>query len=161
MQPVHGTRNARRDHGPRREREGDPRDRVKRHIKTTQVLHYAPVYNASVDGEVAWVKVAFVHGALVFDGAWWWHRMSEPLAGLGLGTMALEIPSCVAPPAAPAESLIPSGWRWCLPRPPDRPDDRSCPVVCARKLVSHGTCNIAQAEKLIACKRVQFLCKLL
>jgi len=26
------------------------------------------------------MKVVFVHGALVFDGAWWWHRMVEPLA---------------------------------------------------------------------------------
>ena len=25
------------------------------------------------------MKVFFVHGALVFDGAWWWHRMVEPL----------------------------------------------------------------------------------
>ena len=30
------------------------------------------------------MKVVFVHGALVFDGAWWWHRMVEPLATLGL-----------------------------------------------------------------------------
>jgi pimeloyl-ACP methyl ester carboxylesterase len=48
------------------------------------------------------VKVVFVHGALVFDGTWWWHRMREPLAGLGLGTRALEIPSCVAPPVGMA-----------------------------------------------------------
>ena len=45
------------------------------------------------------MKVVFVHGALVFDGAWWWHRMVEPLATLGLGSRAVELPSCVAPPA--------------------------------------------------------------
>ena len=43
------------------------------------------------------MKVVFVHGALVFDGAWWWHRMVEPLAALGLGSRAAELPSCVAP----------------------------------------------------------------
>ncbi len=43
------------------------------------------------------MKVVFVHGALVFDGAWWWHRMVEPLAALGLGSRAVELPSCVAP----------------------------------------------------------------
>jgi len=46
------------------------------------------------------MKVVFVHGALVFDGAWWWHRMVEPLATLGLGSRAVELPSCVAPPGA-------------------------------------------------------------
>ena len=46
------------------------------------------------------MKVVFVHGALVFDGAWWWHRMVEPLATLGLGSRAVELPSCVAPPEA-------------------------------------------------------------
>src|SRR5215210_7557373 len=51
------------------------------------------------------MKVVFVHGALVFDGAWWWHRMDGPLAALGLGTRAVELPSCVAPPAPPAAAL--------------------------------------------------------
>ena len=46
------------------------------------------------------MKVVFVHGALVFDGAWWRHRMVEPLAALGLGSRAVELPSCVAPPGA-------------------------------------------------------------
>jgi pimeloyl-ACP methyl ester carboxylesterase len=46
------------------------------------------------------MKIVFVHGALVFDGAWWWHRMVEPLAALGLGSRAVELPSCVAPPGA-------------------------------------------------------------
>jgi pimeloyl-ACP methyl ester carboxylesterase len=56
--------------------------------------------NTSVGGEVEGMKVVFVHGALVFDGAWWWHRMVEPLATLGLGSRAVELPSCVAPSGA-------------------------------------------------------------
>lgn len=43
-------------------------------------------------------RVEMVHGALAFDGAWWWHRMVEPRGALGLGTLALELPSCVASP---------------------------------------------------------------
>ena len=51
------------------------------------------------------MKVVFVHGALVFDGAWWWHRMAGPLAALGFGTRAVELPSCVAPPVGSVENL--------------------------------------------------------
>ncbi len=51
------------------------------------------------------MKVVFVHGALVFDGAWWWHRMVGPLAALGIDTRAVELPSCVAPPVPPVEEL--------------------------------------------------------
>ena len=50
------------------------------------------------------MKIVFVHGALVFDGTWWWHRMVEPLAALGLGSRAVELPSCVAPPGALGEA---------------------------------------------------------
>src|SRR5215218_5501554 len=50
------------------------------------------------------MKIVFVHGALVFDGTWWWHRMAEPLAALGLGSRAVELPSCVAPPGASEEA---------------------------------------------------------
>jgi len=46
------------------------------------------------------MEIVFVHGALVFDGAWWWHRMIEPLSALGLSSRAVELPSCVAPPGA-------------------------------------------------------------
>jgi pimeloyl-ACP methyl ester carboxylesterase len=42
------------------------------------------------------MKIVFVHGALVFDGAWWWHRMVGPLRALGLESLAVELPSCVA-----------------------------------------------------------------
>ena len=50
------------------------------------------------------MKVVFVHGALVFDGAWWWHRMVGPLAALGLGIRALELPSCVASAGASGQA---------------------------------------------------------
>src|ERR687898_3006255 len=56
--------------------------------------------NTSVSGEAPRMKIVFVHGALVFDGAWWWSRMVEPLGALGLGSRAVELPSCVAPPGA-------------------------------------------------------------
>lgn len=39
--------------------------------------------------------VLFVHGALVRDADWWWHRMPGPLAAYGLHTAAVELPSCV------------------------------------------------------------------
>jgi pimeloyl-ACP methyl ester carboxylesterase len=50
------------------------------------------------------MKVVFVHGALVFDGAWWWERMVEPLAALGMATRAVELPSCVPAPGASGEA---------------------------------------------------------
>src|SRR5215208_4956397 len=50
------------------------------------------------------MKVVFVHGALVFDGEWWWHRMVEPLAALGLGSRAVELPTCVASPEVSPEA---------------------------------------------------------
>ncbi|MGH3983707.1 MAG: hypothetical protein ACRDST_13745 [Pseudonocardiaceae bacterium] len=40
------------------------------------------------------MKVLFVHGALVRDGRWWWHRMVDPLAQRGLSTEAVVLPSC-------------------------------------------------------------------
>ncbi|HEY6744651.1 MAG TPA: alpha/beta hydrolase [Mycobacteriales bacterium] len=39
--------------------------------------------------------ILFVHGALVRDADWWWHRMPAPLARYGFGTAAVELPSCV------------------------------------------------------------------
>lgn len=58
-----------------------------------------------IDREAERMKVIFVHGALVFDGAWWWHRMVEPLAAFGLGTRSVELPSCVAPPLPPMADM--------------------------------------------------------
>ncbi len=39
--------------------------------------------------------ILFVHGALVRDADWWWHRMPAPLARYGFRTAAVELPSCV------------------------------------------------------------------
>lgn len=36
----------------------------------------------------------FVHGACVRDGAWWWARMTDPLAEHGIATVAVALPSC-------------------------------------------------------------------
>jgi hypothetical protein len=36
----------------------------------------------------------FVHGACVRDANWWWSRMTEPLAGRGIASVAVPLPSC-------------------------------------------------------------------
>jgi pimeloyl-ACP methyl ester carboxylesterase len=36
----------------------------------------------------------FVHGACVRDAAWWWSKMTEPLADRGIATAVVALPSC-------------------------------------------------------------------
>jgi pimeloyl-ACP methyl ester carboxylesterase len=36
----------------------------------------------------------FVHGACVSDHAWWWEKMIGPLAGHGIETVTVPLPSC-------------------------------------------------------------------
>jgi len=38
--------------------------------------------------------LVFVHGACVRDAAWWWSKMTEPLAARGITTVAVSLPSC-------------------------------------------------------------------
>src|SRR6476469_3189823 len=45
------------------------------------------------DGEVV-MRVVFVHGACVKDGAWWWHRTAELLAERDIASEAPALPSC-------------------------------------------------------------------
>lgn len=40
------------------------------------------------------MRVIFVHGACVRDGAWWWHPTGELLAGAGVVSHAPALPSC-------------------------------------------------------------------
>jgi pimeloyl-ACP methyl ester carboxylesterase len=47
------------------------------------------------------MRVVFVHGACVKDGAWWWHRTAELLAEKGVTSAAPALPSCGETGAAP------------------------------------------------------------
>ncbi|MEU8144766.1 alpha/beta hydrolase [Nonomuraea sp. NPDC048901] len=40
------------------------------------------------------VRVVFVHGACVRDGAWWWHRAAGELEARGVPSSAPPLPSC-------------------------------------------------------------------
>ena len=40
------------------------------------------------------MRVAFVHGACVKDGSWWWHRTAELLAERDVASEAPALPSC-------------------------------------------------------------------
>ncbi|CAN5652663.1 alpha/beta hydrolase [soil metagenome] len=40
------------------------------------------------------MRIVFVHGACVQDGAWWWHRTAALLAERGVASTAPELPSC-------------------------------------------------------------------
>lgn len=40
------------------------------------------------------MRVVFVHGACVRDGAWWWHRTAELLRERGVSSVAPALPSC-------------------------------------------------------------------
>ncbi len=48
------------------------------------------------------MRVVFVHGACVNDGAWWWHRTAGLLASAGVTSVAPALPSC-------GETGIPAG----------------------------------------------------
>lgn len=39
-------------------------------------------------------KLIFVHGACVRDAAWWWSKMTKPLADRGIATAVVPLPSC-------------------------------------------------------------------
>jgi pimeloyl-ACP methyl ester carboxylesterase len=40
------------------------------------------------------MRVVFVHGACVRDGAWWWHRTADLLLERGVPSVAPKLPSC-------------------------------------------------------------------
>ncbi len=50
------------------------------------------------------MRVVFVHGACVRDGAWWWHRTGELLTERGISSVAPALPSCGEDSEKPAGS---------------------------------------------------------
>lgn len=52
------------------------------------------------------MRVVFVHGACVRDGAWWWHRTAELLAERGVASVAPGLPSCGEPGASGASDVV-------------------------------------------------------
>ncbi|MEW9529432.1 alpha/beta fold hydrolase [Microbispora sp. NPDC049125] len=49
------------------------------------------------------MRVVFVHGACVRDGAWWWHRVAGLLAREGVAGAAPPLPSCGETGRTPGE----------------------------------------------------------
>ncbi len=43
---------------------------------------------------VEWMRVVFLHGAFVRDGAWWWAPVAALLARTGITGFAVALPSC-------------------------------------------------------------------
>src|SRR5437764_14840640 len=46
------------------------------------------------------MRVVFVHGACVRDGAWWWQPTAELLQDAGVQSAAAALPSCGEGPAS-------------------------------------------------------------
>ena len=68
------------------------------------------------------MRVVFVHGACVRDGAWWWHRTAELLSESGIPSVAPLLPSC-------GEGGRPPGTDG-----PGLPED----VAAVRQVLQHG-----------------------
>ena len=49
------------------------------------------------------MRVVFVHGACVRDGAWWWHRAADLLREKGVTSVTPALPSC-------GETGVPAGF---------------------------------------------------
>ena len=52
------------------------------------------------------MRVVFVHGACVRDGAWWWHPTGDLLAAAGVSSDSPLLPSC-GESAAPVDGVGP------------------------------------------------------
>ncbi|MER7707466.1 alpha/beta hydrolase [Kitasatospora sp. NPDC097605] len=86
------------------------------------------------------MRVVFVHGACVRDGAWWWHRTAELLRERGVASTAPALPSC-------GEAGVPGGVDG-----PGLPDDVAAVRAVLRAgdeptvVVAHSYGGIVTAE---------------
>jgi pimeloyl-ACP methyl ester carboxylesterase len=97
------------------------------------------------------MRVVFVHGACVQDGAWWWQRTDELLQQRGVQSTAVKLPSC-------GEAGYPAGGSG-----PGLPED----VAALRQLlrdddeptvvVAHSYGGIVTAEAAAGIASVQHL----
>src|SRR5689334_22320408 len=54
-----------------------------------------PAFDATIaSSTVRGMRVVFVHGACVKDGAWWWHPTAALLAERGVASVTPALPSC-------------------------------------------------------------------
>ena len=74
----------------------DLRLRLPSHATTvSRNSRYVYCWSDVVDGDVeVAMRVVFVHGACVRDGAWWWHRTAALLRERGVSSVAPPLPSC-------------------------------------------------------------------
>ncbi len=56
------------------------------------------------------VQVVFVHGALVYDGAWWWHLVADLVReATGVSSRAVALPSCGEPREGASAAAVGAG----------------------------------------------------
>jgi pimeloyl-ACP methyl ester carboxylesterase len=97
------------------------------------------------------MRVAFVHGACVRDGSWWWHRAAAALEERGIGSVAPALPSC-------GEGERPAG-----PRGPGLAEDvASVRAVLTEDdeptvVVAHSYGGIVAGEAAVAVETVRHL----
>jgi pimeloyl-ACP methyl ester carboxylesterase len=97
------------------------------------------------------MRVAFVHGACVRDGSWWWHRAAAALEEHAIGSVAPALPSC-------GEGERPAG-----PRGPGLAEDvASVRAVLTEDdeptvVVAHSYGGIVAAEAAVGVETVRHL----
>ncbi len=97
------------------------------------------------------MRVAFVHGACVRDGSWWWHRTSALLKEQGVESVAPPLPSCGETGELPGKSG------------PGLPEDVRAVEQCLRQsdeptiVVAHSYGGIVAAEAAASVSSVRHL----
>ncbi|WP_138759615.1 alpha/beta fold hydrolase [Modestobacter altitudinis] len=97
------------------------------------------------------MRVVFVHGACVRDGAWWWHRTAALLDRRGIASVAPGLPSCGETGSAPGPDGPGLGEDVAAVRQVLRDGDE--PTV----VVAHSYGGIVTAEAAVGVDSVRHL----